>query len=127
MSTGISKIGAGAPITPKEKASARKNSKKEVDGGSSVKDSIQLSKDGLKLEEMFQQVRLIKKRVEEKPELAAQVHGFVPEKIVELFDEKASEVKSNLDRIMKSLKENSDIADSVHSLDAKSVLSLLES
>jgi len=127
MSTGISKIGTGVPITPKEKISARKGSKSEVDDSSPVKDSLQLSKDGLKLEEMFQQVRLIKKRVEEKPELASQVHGFVPEKIAELFDEKASEVKSNLDRIMKSLKEKTHIADNVHSLDAKSVLTLLES
>ena len=124
-SSGIGKIGVNAPPTSREKISGKNNSKNAAEIRNSS-DSLKISDDGLKIEGMFQNLRYVKSKIEEKPEIAFQIHKFPNEKIAEFFEETNKEVQANLYETLRLIKEKSKIALKVHSLNTDSVAAFFE-
>jgi len=124
-SSGIGKIGDNSPLRPRDKIFL-KNASKNDSRSNSIKDTLQISHEGIKLEEIFNKISYIRSEIDKEPEIAKEIHEFPKEKIASYLQSSSNEDESNFVKTLEAIKNNSESAVTAHSLNANSVLSLIE-
>ncbi len=117
MSTsGIERLGFTKSISPKDKLSSKKGSKKSSQGTGKISDSLKISSKAKEVSSMMNTLRDVQNQLDANPKVAGKVHnefdfGFLGD----LFGDNSRNIEKVLKGVTQEIKNNVNTAVNVHS------------
>ncbi len=128
MSTsGIERLGFTKSISPKDKLSSKKGSKKSSQGTGKISDSLKISSKAKEVSSMMNTLRDVQNQLDANPKVAGKVHNeFDSGFLGDLFGDNSRNIEKVLKGVTQEIKNNVSAAVNVHSnMDAVEVQSFI--